>query len=351
MPVLRPSTPDRGDRPIQVHPSRRNVVAAMLAVGGAVLTGCSPAPDEGGDEATPTSEGRRERRDSAAGSGIADLDVLRITLERTRDLATVSHAVLEGAPSRDKRVAEVDRVLGIQNAVLSRLVQAGSSPAGGTSGLIPDPTDAPGDEATTTGAVPRVKTLEQLLADCSSPEVVRTELTTVGGANIATLMSLHGTRRACIELLTQEPQTPTVSGPSGPGAITALAGLRQCLYGLQVLAARSSDQERSTYVEAIRRLRGPTRQLIELAGSAAPVAPLAYGLPCDTSTSRERRALARSLITATLESIIAGSSARAGDADSIEGTVSLMSLIASVGTTVGVPLEGFPGLAVPPLTP
>ncbi|MGB3687165.1 MAG: hypothetical protein WA991_15230 [Ornithinimicrobium sp.] len=346
MPVPPPATPGRAERRDGTAIPRRVVHVGMLAMVTWWITGCSPTPDERENRPRPPSGPDSPASGAGSESDLADLGVLSATLANSVALDVLAQDVLDQASQRNPAVVEVERVLSIQTAVLSRLVQAGSIPSEDSS--AESTSESPGDEDTQTAeATPNAVSLTQMMSTQSSTAVVGEELATVSAANIATLMSLHGSRRACVEVLSDQQVSPTLSGPAGAGAITALAGLRQCQYGLQVLAARSEDGEQATYLEALGRLRSATQQLTELAGSAAPAAPLGYGIPSDINTVRQRRALAQQLLRAAAEAVIAGSAARSGDASAIDGTVSLVSLVAAVGESVGVPLSGFPGMTVP----
>ncbi len=338
-------TRERGERHEGTAISRRTANAALVLTATSWITGCSPAADRSENPPRRTS-GRDSLSDPAeTNDDLADLNVLSATLANSRALAALAREVLAQAPEGKRAVAEVSRVLSVQTAVLSRLVHTVPSSSADSSANATN--ESPSGGGTRTAVAPQAADLAQLLSRQSSGAVVADELATVSAANIATLMSLHGSRRACVEVLSEQPRSPTLSGPAGAGAITALAGLRQCQYGLEVLAARADDSEQATYLQALGRLRSPTQQLTELAGSAAPAAPLGYGIPSDITTVRQRRALAQQLLRAAAEAVIAGSSARSGDAAAIEGTVALMSVVTAVGESVGVPLSGFPGMTVP----
>ncbi|MGB5953043.1 MAG: hypothetical protein WBG57_11110 [Ornithinimicrobium sp.] len=344
MPVLRPLSPDgRRGRPRLIL-SRRQVGVGAASVVGTWLAGCSVDRDDAADQSESPTADEREAIPSTPREDPTDLAVLAATLASTRDLRQTALASAAQSRSGDA-LAEVSRILGIHVAVLARLVRAGSLPGDTADGDVPRAAPADASEQTTSPA--GAEDLAESLSVASSADVLGDELISVTAANLPTLMSLHGVRRACVEVLTDSVDRPRLSGPDGAGAITALAGLRQCIYGLEVLAARGAGQDKDAYLQAIGSLRGPTRQLTELAGPAAPAAPLGYRISAPLSTVRERRALATQLMVAAAKAIIAGSGARAGDADAIEGTVQLIGLVSRVGTSIGVPLTGFPGLSVP----
>ncbi len=308
---------------------------SMTALAVTGLTGCSedpgparPGPSGGEDLAPPPAP---------------DMPVLRATLTRTR--ASISASAAGEDPDSSRTMDATRTALQTQERVLTQLVQAG-----GDSSETTDMTSAPdSDAATSTGSGPSVDpaVLADVLLQSSLGEVIRQELSTVTGINLPTLMALHGQRVAAARLLGARVSLPALRGPSGAGAITVLAGLRQAVYGLEVLAARSEAGESETYRDALTTLRGPTRMVTALAGAAAPAPPLGYGLPTGLSTSPERREAAQQLLIALSQSVIAGSSARAFNDDAIGGTIALMAMSVEVGTTFNVPMAGFPGLSVP----
>ncbi|MGB6023019.1 MAG: hypothetical protein WBG89_11900 [Ornithinimicrobium sp.] len=319
--------------------SRRGFLVAMSAMVGAGLAACS------GDASHSPPEPSGDRDQESPRAQAPDLAVLEATLTRTRDLITA------GPTDRDdeltRSVLAIRTALVTQEGVLTTMVQVGGGQDGDQGSTSTSP---PFDEAATTSDTGRRFDPEEwadALARSSLEEEIQDELSEVTGPNLPTLMSLHGQRVAAARLLGASSTSVSVRGPSGAGAITVLAGLRQAAYGLEVLAARSSADERETYREALSALRGPTRRLTELAGGAAPAPPLGYGLPEALSTRRERRDTAQLLFLALSQSIIAGSSARASDDDAIAGTVALMALSVQVGFSFAVPMAGFPGLDVP----
>ncbi|MGB3762565.1 MAG: hypothetical protein WA966_05020 [Ornithinimicrobium sp.] len=275
-----------------------------------------------------------------------DLAVLQATLSRTRDLIRIGPANRDEERTRSVRATR--SALVTQEGVLAKMVQVGGGPAAddGSASAAPPSSDGASTTSGTGGAFdPEV--WAEALARSSLEEKIRDELSGVTGPNLPTLMALHGQRVAAARLLGASGTSGAVRGPSGAGAITVLAGLRQAVYGLEVLAARSSADEQEAYHDALSALRGPTRRLTELAGGAAPAPPLGYGLPEALSTRDERLDAAQQLFLALSQSIIAGSSARASDDAAIAGTVALMALSVRVGFTFAVPMVGFPGLDVP----
>ncbi len=310
---------------------------AMSAVVGTGLAACS-------EDAGQEPPGPSDRASPPAPT--PDLVVLEATLTRTRVLISTGPAM--GEEESTRAVKATQAALATQERVLAQMVRAGSGHDAndGSTKTSPPPSD---DAATTSGTGPSIAPAAWAddLDRSSRGEAIRAELSGVTGTNLPTLMALHGQRLASARLLGVGTSPGVVRGPTGAGAITMLAGLRQANYGLAVLAARSSAQERQTYRDALTALRGPTRRLTELAGVSAPAPPLGYGLPEVLSTRRDRRDAARLMCLALSQSVIAGSSARASDTDAIAGTVALMALSVQVGFTFALPMAGFPGLVVP----
>ncbi|MGB3829827.1 MAG: hypothetical protein WA962_13725 [Ornithinimicrobium sp.] len=308
---------------------RRAVLVGLLA--GPVIAGTACSPERGDQRVGPT--GSDEPLPVPPPTLAPDMPVLIATLARTRELVRASTAA--SGPDADATVAASATAFGTQEQVLTQMVQAAGDDAD-ESASTQEPTPDRDVEAIT-----------DLVVEYSLDDSISRELLTVSRVNLPTLMSLHGQRIAAARLLGAPVTLPALRGPQGPGAITMLAALRQAVYGLEVLAARSVQDEREGYREALSALRGPTRLIAALAGAAAPAPPLGYGLPGALGTGRQRRSLARDLLQALPEAIMAGSSARATDDDAIAGTITMMALSVAQGERFGVPMAGFPGLTVP----
>ncbi len=324
-------------------------VATLLSACSDTGTNATPRPSDG-VEATAVS-------DDALLAPVADAEVLLATLEQTREVLGTCSVV---ATTASRRLTRICGVIQEQHDVLVRLIEAGGLQAGDDSTA----TSAPGDEAASTedtneaqaSAAAKAKaeaeaeaelTVAAVLAKQSTGKDIVATIVSVSPTNLPTLMALHGQRAAAAEILGASVKWPDVEGPLGAGAITVLAGLRQAVYGFEVLVARSTEKEREAYKEALIPLREASRTVTELAGTAAPVAPLGYGLPSDVVDQEERRQLATDLLTALPQAVIAGSAARAGDEDAIVGTLRLVSLSVRLGTSFRVPTDPFPGLTVP----
>lgn len=324
--------------------SRRSALAVMAITGVTLLSACS---DSGLDtDAGPSDGGGSTGGPGPAGvAEITDAAVLLATLTQTREVLAACEAVAENSTRRLRRICTV---IEDQRDVLVRLLDAGglNTDDQATATVVPD------DEAAATGGPDAAEataemTVAALLAQQSSGAGMVDTLVTVSPTNLPTLMALHGQRAAAAQILGETLTWPTVQGPLDAGAITVLAGLRQAVYGFEVLVSRSSEKEREKYSKALASLREASRTVTELAGAAAPAAPLGYGLPNEVGTEDERRQLATDLLSALPQAVIAGSAARAGDEDAIGGTVRLMSLAVRLGASFAVPAAPFPGLTVP----
>ncbi len=311
--------------------SRRAFVAGVSVTLLASTAACE------GESASPSPSERTEAEAQQRDADLLDSTVLAATLQRTAELRALAPRPSKpvGTGSRAEPLADVIRVLGIQQAVLDRMVRA----------VHPQLADVARDAAETT-SLPLAE-FADLIADSSISDPIQLELQEVSAANVPTLMALHGQRAAAAVALGHEVAWPVLVGPTGAGAITILAGLRQAVYGFEVLVSRTDAQERERHADTLTSLRRHTRTVTELAGFAAPAPPLGYGLPSALTSARARSRFAQDLIVALTEAVVAGSSARAGDPKAIAGTIFLMAQAVRLGSDVGVSSSGFPGMSVP----
>jgi len=321
--------------------SRRSLVAALGIGSGGLFAACDRAgPDrDRSDRSNPT-------RQPAPTEPLADTDLLLRTWQDTRRLRRMAQQAI-AEPAEREALADTDRILGVQEVVLGRLVQAqrgGTDLLTDTAAEVSSPPGSTDGTSVTDEPQAGVNSLAEALAPGEETQRV---LRGVSGSNLPTLLSLHGARSAAAARLGFSPGWSPMAGPSGAAAITLLASLRQAVYGFEVLAARSRDQERTGYRAALSALRPLTRAVTDLAGPAAPAPPLGYAWrqPLDTPARRNRAAqeLAEPLPAAAM----AGASARAGDTDAIAGTLHVMHTVVGVGAGAGLPIVGFPGLTVP----
>lgn len=196
----------------------------------------------------------------------------------------------------------------------------------------------------------RVETQLQALADEAlqdvTPEALA-EVSTASSANLALLTAIAGQRGGLAMRLRSGPDWPELAGPTGEAAAAVLEAFRPAIYGFEVLAARSSGDYRTKYERPLGPLRRLTRSLTELAGDAAPPAPLGYGLPDDLDTPQGRTALAEGLLGVMWPTIIGSAGEHTGDPDATAGTVRLIAEVAAFAWPWDVELPGFPGMDAP----
>lgn len=331
--------------------SRRALLATLACASAGVLTGCE---DQTGDDiqVSPTDASGRPIPSQAA-----DVPLLLAVLQRTRDLVVLGRDLGPGPQSA--LLGEVQAAHGQQADVLARLLQAAGVDPGSAS-IPPDDgaanTSAPvpgdeGDSATSTASpvAPRRERVATLVASLPHDltKVRLRALSEASAANLPMLVSLHGERAAAALLLGAPVTWPTLTGPTGARTVGVLAALRPAVYTLEVTAARASGPERERYETALAPLRQLTRQVTELAGPAAPAAPLGYGLPEPLSTANQRAALVARALQPLPAAVVEGTAGLTGDLAGVSGSVRLLAEVLRVGHPFGVPVTGFPGMAVP----
>lgn len=357
--------------------TRRSVLAVMGAGLGAVLVGCDSEPTS--PESTATPGPNRPDEPAASPSQAADTQALLLALTRARELADRCRAIT-GAEGADAEVQQqVQGALDRQAEVLGNVLRAGNVTV--PEPTTPEPTTAepataeptttdPGDAATTTDDVDpdetsnagdaeertsgpspaqeAAKALQQLgqaaLEDVSLAAL--SALTEVTRANLPMLIALTAQRGAMAQLFGQEPSWPDLTGPTDAAANNLLNAYQPAVYGFEVIAARSHQDERAAYRTVLESLRTATRQLTELAGQAAAPAPLGYGLQHDVDTPAARGVLAGELMAALPPAIMAQTAAFSGDEPAVAGSVRLLADAVQLAQPWN-PLTGFPGMQVP----
>ncbi|MBA2697110.1 MAG: hypothetical protein H0U62_15035, partial [Actinobacteria bacterium] len=192
----------------------------------------------------------------------------------------------------------------------------------------------------------RVAALVTAVSDDATPERLR-PLSGASAANLPMLVSLHGERAAAALLLGGRISWPTLSRPAGARTVGLLAALRPAVYTLEVVAARASGEERGRFESVLASLGGLTRQVTELAGPAAPAAPLGYGLPEPLSTPAQRARLVTQALQPLPAAVVVGTAGLTGDSAGINGSVRLLAEVTRLGHPFGLPVTGFPGMTVP----
>lgn len=364
--------------------TRRSALAVMGAGLGAVLVGCDSEPTL--PESTATPGPKQPDEPGASPSQAADTEALLLALGRARELADRCRAIT-GAEGADRATqGQVQGCLDVQAQVLADVLRAGNIAVPEPTTQSPTPEDADGTTATSTltddvatatagdsatGADPAagddagagdaedrtggpspaelaaqaLRRLGRAALDDVTPGALE-ELAEVSRANLPMLLALTAQRGAMAQLFGQEPSWPDLTGPTEAAANNLLNVYRPAVYGFEVIAARSHQEERAAYRAVLGPLRTATRQLTELAGKAAAPAPLGYGLPQDVDTAEARGALAGELMAALPPSIMAQTAAFSGDEAAVAGSVRLLADAVRLAQPWN-PVTGFPGMRVP----
>lgn len=332
----------------------RRALLRLLAVGGAAglagLAGCelpqvrrNSDPDEapGGSTAGPVEPGP-----AVVPTDVADVLVLEAALRRSRELVALARRARPGGSSTAGPVLRTAReTLATQADVLRQLLEAAD---------VPVPTEEPkggrgGDDASTSGPDdprPPARRLGRVLrTDVARPALE--ELASVSSANLAMLTSVTAQRGALSTLLGADPRWEPLAGPTGQPAASMLDSFRPAVYAFEVLAARAGGADREAYEATLGELRRVTRMLTELAGSAAPPAPLGYGLPDGLGNPDRRRALAGEMLGALPPAVVRDAGGHTGDVAAVAGTVQVLATSLALGHEWGAPVAAFPGMTLP----
>lgn len=330
--------------------SRRSLLRAV-ALGGAglLLVGC----DDGlpGQVVSPT--GTVEPDDPATWP--ADTELLIAARQRVHGYRLGLDAVGVGA---SKATTELDELWRAQQERLELLITLGGVPL---PDLVDDPavTRADGDAASATGdaasrtddaastAGPRPEARELGRAIRTGQTAAIRDLSLATPTNLPLLASLTAQHVAAAARLGAPVDWGPLPGPTGTAAVPVLATTRPAVFGLEVLAARTRDEERERYEAVLDPLRGLTRQLATLAGDAAPVAPLGYDLPEALDSQRERRALARSLVADIAPATLDAAQRLPGALDQLPGVVRIVAETVAWQRRLGVAGAPFPGMTLP----
>lgn len=212
----------------------------------------------------------------------------------------------------------------------------------GTSASGPDA----GDDASATTGPPGPEPVDVGRAlRAQLPTVIR-ETATATPTNLALLVSLAAQHADSADWLDAPIDWDPLSGPTGAAAVPVLGVTRPAVFGLEVVAARSSGDERSAYETVLEELRSLTRQLTTLAGDAAPVAPLGYDLPEPLETEDQRRTLALALVADLAPAALHAAERLRGDADQLTGAIRLVAASATWTRLLGGGVEPFPGMTL-----
>ncbi|WP_131105152.1 DUF4439 domain-containing protein [Ornithinimicrobium sufpigmenti] len=207
-------------------------------------------------------------------------------------------------------------------------------------------TTAPGsDDARQTAAGPAPRTVgEGLLADL--PEVLE-DLSRSSALNRAMLVSLAAQHVESARLLGAPVEWPPLEGPVGAAAVPVLARTRPAVFGLEVVAARSREDERLRYESVLAAVRSTTRALTTLAGDAAPLPPLGYDLPEPLEDEPDRLALARALVHDIEPAVLSVVDRAGSDVEQLRSLVRLVAETQQWAHELDVDPDPFPGMTLP----
>ncbi|MFK5634833.1 hypothetical protein [Ornithinimicrobium sp. LYQ103] len=330
------------------RPTRRSVLLGALGTAALLVTGC-----------------QEERPDNVVPTGDVDADDPRTWPADTQLLIAARQRVHGYLQSLDNvSLPPAARGLGqtwaLQQERLEQLITLGGVPLPAlldapavSPSVDPVPTtDAPDDGGATTDtsdatASPRreASVLGRVLVEDLSDAVREASVSTP--TNLAMLCSLAAQHGASAALLGAPVPWPPLAGPAGAAAVPVLSVTRPAVFGLEVVAARSSGEERAAYESVLQPLLVVTRQLETLAGETAPVPPLGYDLPEPLETAGQRRGLARALVADIAPATLSASVRVPGDAEQLGGVVRIVAETVAWSAALEEQAQPFPGMTLP----
>lgn len=209
-------------------------------------------------------------------------------------------------------------------------------------------TAAPGagtDAAARTATGPAPRTVGERLLE-ALPEVLD-DLARSSTLNRGMLVSLAAQHAESARLLGAPVDWPPLAAPVGAAAVPVLARTRPAVFGLEVVAARSRGEERSTYEAVLGPVRATTRALTTLAGDAAPLPPLGYDLPEPLDDEGQRRTLARELVHDIGPAVLSVVSRAGSDVEQLRSMVRLVAETQHWADLLGVDPRPFPAMTLP----
>lgn len=359
MPHVTPSPKPRS--PHQDRVSRRALLLAGAAgTGSLLLAACS------GDGAVSFFDDRSEEATGHPPTPVPDEAELLAALERVRAHRTgLAAVVATGSAARTvrgldplwqlqhERLVEVVRLSGIELSAedMDTALATTPDPERSTATAPAQSAGPDSSSATATAAPDATPALApEDVADriVSELPAVLSDITTVSTTNRPMLLALAAQHADAARRLGRPVDWPELVGPTDTAAVPVLAAARPAVYGLEVLAARSEDEERERYQQVLTEVRALTRSLTTLAGDAAPLPPLGYGLG-DSSTERsgERSRLATALVSDIAVALL-GVADRIGD-DEEQARAYLRVLADTVHwrRQLEADPEPFPGMVLP----
>ncbi|MFX0537672.1 hypothetical protein ACQBAT_09865 [Ornithinimicrobium sp. Y1847] len=320
------------------RPTTRRALLRALAAGGAVavLAGCDETERR---PPAPTSTVVRDDPETWP----ADSDLLLAARERVHE-ALIELGHVQGGRNR---VARIQPLWTVQRERLEQVLSLGGVPLPTLAG---SPTDRQGrDEAAATTA-PAAREIDQIdlgrLLRAALPETIA-DLAEATPTNLPMLTSLAAQHADAATQFGASPSWEPLVGPEGAAAVPLLAVTRPAIFGLEVVAARSREDERAEYELVLDQIRSLTRQLTTLAGDTAPVPPLGYDLPEPLETEGQRRSLARALVADIAPAALGATERVRGNADQLTGIVRVMAESVLWARTLGSQETPFPGMTLP----
>ncbi|MFC6422427.1 DUF4439 domain-containing protein [Ornithinimicrobium tianjinense] len=334
------------------RPSRRSLLRGLVLGGSAAFLSACDSP--GRDDSSPT--GRVVPDDPTTWPDDTEL----LVAARQRIHAHLSMLRATRVPGRAKaldgrwetQIARIEQLITLGGLALPPLEEPSLTdlPADDEAGTTAPRQDGDGDgdsdeAAATTSAGPEAIDVGRLLR-AQLPSVVA-EIATSTPTNLAMLVSLAAEQADSAHLLGARVDWAPLTGPSGVHAVRVLQATRPAVFGLEVVAARATGEERETYLGVLDQVRALTRQLTTLAGEAAPAPPLGYDLPEPLEDADQRKRLASSLVADIAPATLQAAERLVGRADQLMAAVRVVAEATRWSRELGGPSEPFPGMTLP----
>lgn len=324
--------------------SRRTLLRLTgVGIAGVALTGCSgerrrtpwsPTPD--GDEPAATSP--------------PDLELLLAARDRIAGYRRLLSRVEPAGPQQRSRLQLAGELWPVQQERIETLITLSGVdlPAEGASS-----TGAPDEATGTTGADGASGTAEPL-AVLDLGRALREDLpqsvAEVAGStptNRALLASLTAEHAVSAQDFGAESSWPMPVGPTGSAVVPVLAATRPAVFGLEVVSARSTGEEREQYESVLAPVQALNRTLTTLADGAAPVAPLGYDLPEPLESRGQRERLARDLVHDIAPAALSVLDRAGSSVEQVESLVRIVVEATVWARRLGSERPPFPGMTLP----
>ena len=139
------------------------------------------------------------------------------------------------------------------------------------------------------------------------------------------------------------PAWPTSTVPSAV-AVGLLPAVREAVYGLEVIAAKTALTGRARVTGTLHTMYPLRAQLEAVAGDAAPPLHSTYALTPDPSTDPARTTLGQQLLTAVVAACADQAVATKGSANQVGALLRIWGTVLAASWTWGVAPVAFPGL-------